>query len=391
MEVLKQVPEDDREGATSPKHDTDYESLIGPILADDELGPTSQAPAEAEPKPPGTPSKIPSAEASTGAGKVGSDSPPEKPVLPALSPMEALRRANSRDAPTPHSQSGSESFLRQDSVGSGPLERVNTHDIWSSQYFSPYENGIPSQSNQAIMSQAYMSYMSMLPYQMPMLPAYSSWPAVPQPAFESNVPSWHTSANRSGTIEKSGKLFTKTKYHGRLSLVTEDVVKVGGIHHYACTYVGGDVSPADGVGFLFGTSLPTTQNIQKVESVFVNKHGIVCSRTRWGVSREQIKLAPLVVGAHIGVSIDLDMKQALFRLEKDGEVSSVVCDFGQVVPQGPVSGYFGAVVKHSGVSIELEELSWPPPVKMIDGRFGINPLDEKEQLMKAGTIRAHGK
>jgi hypothetical protein len=109
------------------------------------------------------------------------------------------------------------------------------------------------------------------------------------------------------------------------------------------------------------------------------------------VSREQIKLAPLVVGAHIGVSIDLDMKQALFRLEKDGEVSSVVCDFGQVVPQGPVSGYFGAVVKHSGVSIELEELSWPPPVKMIDGRFGINPLDEKEQLMKAGTIRAHGK
>ena len=29
--------------------------------------------------------------------------------------------------------------------------------------------------------------------------------------------------------------------------------------------------------------------------MFVNKHGIVCSRTRWGVSREQIKLAPLVV------------------------------------------------------------------------------------------------
>ena len=29
---------------------------------------------------------------------------------------------------------------------------------------------------------------SRLPYQMPMLPAYSSWPAVPQPAFESNVP-----------------------------------------------------------------------------------------------------------------------------------------------------------------------------------------------------------
>ena len=28
---------------------------------------------------------------------------------------------------------------------------------------------------------------------------------------DSEVPSWHTSANRSGTIEKGGKLFTKTK------------------------------------------------------------------------------------------------------------------------------------------------------------------------------------
>ena len=41
-------------------------------------------------------------------------------------------------------------------------------------------------------------------------------------------------------------------------------VKRGGVHHYQCHYAEGDISPADGVGFIFGDSLPSTQNIQKV-------------------------------------------------------------------------------------------------------------------------------
>merc|ERR1719305_1430637 len=94
-------------------------------------------------------------------------------------------------------------------------------------------------------------------------------------------------------------------------------------HLSASRYVEGDVSPADGVGFIFGDSLPSTQNIQKVESVFVNKHGVVCSRTRWGVVREPIKLAPLDIGARIGVTVDLDAKRAFFRLDHNGKFSCV--------------------------------------------------------------------
>ena len=37
------------------------------------------------------------------------------------------------------------------------------------------------------------------------------------------------------------RYFLKEKYPGRLSLVTEDTVKSGGVHHYQARYVEGDV------------------------------------------------------------------------------------------------------------------------------------------------------
>jgi hypothetical protein len=181
-------------------------------------------------------------------------------------------------------------------------------------------------------------------------------------SLPSQVPGWHISATRSGTVSRCGRYFLKDKYQGRLSLITEDTVKRGGVHHYQCHYAEGDISPADGVGFMFGDSLPSTQNIQKVESVFVNKHGVVCSRTRCSVVREQMRLAPLEIGACVGLTIDLDKKRASFRLDLNGQTSTVDCDFSQLVGDGPVSGYFGAVVKHVDVGLELQMPAFIPEI-----------------------------
>lgn len=74
--------------------------------------------------------------------------------------------------------------------------------------------------------------------------------------------------------------------------------------------------------------------------------------------REQIRLSPLEIGARVGLSIDLDAKRASFRLDLHGRISTVDCDFSQLVGEGPVSGYFGAVVKHLEVGLELEAPSW---------------------------------
>lgn len=165
---------------------------------------------------------------------------------------------------------------------------------------------------------------------------------------------FHSSAEKSGDLSEDYSNFTKTKFSGRLSIIAVDEVKKGGVHRCACRFVGGKVSAADGFGFIFASSLPPTQNIQKVESVFVNKNGVVCSRTRNGVRRDPIQLAPLDVGARVDVLVDLDQKRATFSVDHSGKSSSVVCDFDKLVPEGPVSGFFGAVVKNGGCVLQLE-------------------------------------
>jgi hypothetical protein len=131
-----------------------------------------------------------------------------------------------------------------------------------------------------------------------------------------------------------------------------------------------------GTRFIFTKKLPVTQNIQRVESVFVNKHGVVCSRTNIGVRREEVTLAPLETWSEVGVSVDLNSKSAFFRVvSRDASVSCVVCDFSQLVADGPISGCFGLVIKKAGAVVRLEEPAYPIPVKGPQGQLCPNSSD----------------
>merc|ERR1719155_332115 len=80
------------------------------------------------------------------------------------------------------------------------------------------------------------------------------------------LPTWHPSCmEKSGDLSADAVRFTKNaNFHGRLTLITEAEVQTSGVKRYAVVFDEGQLSPADGVGFAFGTTLPSTQNIQKV-------------------------------------------------------------------------------------------------------------------------------
>jgi hypothetical protein len=209
------------------------------------------------------------------------------------------------------------------------------------------------------------------PYMMPgMMPPY---PMMSAPELGSGPPfgilhRFHPECHQTMGVCPDLRWFTKQGFEGRLSTVTEDKVHTSseGLLRYVVQFVGGEMSPADGVGFVFSNKLPCPKNIQKIVSIFVNAAGRICVR----VYEEMIKvpekvawLKQLELGDWVELAIDLDAKTVTFHVwachtyEHRAEAH---VDYGKHIEKYPKhskvdlsQGYLACVVKNQHVTLVL--------------------------------------
>lgn len=133
---------------------------------------------------------------------------------------------------------------------------------------------------------------------------------------------WGTTAPYVGDVSEDGHELTKTtvgprKYHDNgtqlstLCMIFERDLREGGIHSYTYTILEGDVGAADGVGFVFDNKI-RRNNIQKMRSVFLNRHGKVCVRDQTKIWKYEETLPRLACGTVVKLVIDLDASEATF-------------------------------------------------------------------------------
>lgn len=126
---------------------------------------------------------------------------------------------------------------------------------------------------------------------------------------------FHREAAGFGAVTPDFRVFTKgPTYAGRLSVVSEGEVHMGGVHRYLVQFTSGELSRADGVGFVFASQLPCPKNIQRICSIFVNQRGMICMRIFGEVIKAPAHVKPLKIGDWVEVTMDLENRVATFKL-----------------------------------------------------------------------------
>lgn len=108
--------------------------------------------------------------------------------------------------------------------------------------------------------------------------------------------------------------FAKMGYEGRLSVVSEREVHTEGVHRYLVQFTSGELSRADGVGFVFSPRLPCAKNIQRIVSIFVNQRGRICMRVFADIVRASAYVKALELGDWVEMVIDLEERVATFNI-----------------------------------------------------------------------------
>lgn len=176
----------------------------------------------------------------------------------------------------------------------------------------------------------------------------------------------HFHVETRGTGELSGdcRTFTKKEYQGRLSVITEAEVHSSGVTRHVVQFTSGELSAADGVGFVFSRTLPCPKNIKRITSIFVNRSGRICLRGGSDVVRSNTSVSKLKVGDWIEMIVDLHKTVATFTVwpANGASPTSAVFAFGsalvdlniQVARAGqPLCGYLACVVQNLGVTTAL--------------------------------------
>merc|ERR1712113_1191691 len=99
---------------------------------------------------------------------------------------------------------------------------------------------------------------------------------------------------------------TKVGFEGRLSVVSEAQVRTGGMHKFCVQFTSGELSKADGVGFIFSSKLPCKKNIQRIVSIFINQRGRICMRVCEDILRASARVRALKCGDWVEMIMDLD-------------------------------------------------------------------------------------
>lgn len=175
--------------------------------------------------------------------------------------------------------------------------------------------------------------------------------------------SFHYEVKEMGSVDPELRTLTKNAFEGRLSLISESHMLAGGAQKYMVKFSGGEMSKADGVGFVFTKRLPCTKNIQRIVSIFINQRGRVCLRVNSEVVKFSACLKPLEVGDLIGLHIDLQERRAHFIVwpVEGGPPSHADFAFGRSLNgckggahlRSSMTGAFACVVKNCGVTLSL--------------------------------------
>lgn len=170
---------------------------------------------------------------------------------------------------------------------------------------------------------------------------------------------WHPTALSAGVMSDAGHVLTKHKPGARkwhdngaqlstLCMIFERDLRDGGYHEYVYTIMDGDVGAADGVGFVFDNKI-RRNNIQKMRSVFLNRHGQICVRDQAQIWKLEDSLPGLARGTAVKFNIDLDSSEAQVVVVPRGEQAhATTVNFGDVFEsygeKAPRSGFFAAVL-----------------------------------------------
>lgn len=173
---------------------------------------------------------------------------------------------------------------------------------------------------------------------------------------------FHEECESMGKASEDRRFFTKVAYEGRLSLLSEMHI-ISSQASYLVRFTAGEISKADGVGFVFSKKLPCTKNIQKITSVFVNTHGQLCLRVQTELVKYGVGLKPLQIGDVIGMSINLQEKKVCFLIWPREGGPPATADFsygeamaacsGGTVLNKNMQGHFACIIKNVGVTVEL--------------------------------------
>jgi len=133
----------------------------------------------------------------------------------------------------------------------------------------------------------------------------------------------------------------------------------------------GELSSADGLGFVFSSVLPCPKNIQRITSIFVNRAGRFCMRSKAVVKRSDVSVKRLDLGDWIELTVNLNEQTAHCTVwPKHGQQSvsgtfafgNMLSNFAneekELAPRGErnfvpqiSAGHFGCLVKNEGVTV----------------------------------------
>jgi hypothetical protein len=204
-----------------------------------------------------------------------------------------------------------------------------------------------------------------------MAPVSAQWPTSSEPV-SSGPPfgmehSFHSEVTSFGQCSPDLRCFTKGgDFEGRLSVLSGSQVQHGGVQRYLMQFSAGQLSKADGVGFVFASRVPCAKNIQKIVSVFVNQRGRICMRVFGDILRAKKHLRTLRIGDWVEMIIDLERGVATFKVWANdfaSEPDSIAeFHYGQRLSQAnqasakPVKlnvGHFACVVQNVGVTMTM--------------------------------------
>eukprot|EP00930_Biecheleria_cincta_P021226 TRINITY_DN1578_c0_g2_i1.p1 TRINITY_DN1578_c0_g2~~TRINITY_DN1578_c0_g2_i1.p1 ORF type:complete len:652 (-),score=114.43 TRINITY_DN1578_c0_g2_i1:237-2192(-) len=171
-----------------------------------------------------------------------------------------------------------------------------------------------------------------------------------------NLHRFHQSMASMGVLSSDLRTFTKTQNKNRLSIVCEDRVHGHGVTRYAVQFRHGELSNADGVGFILAGDVPCTKNIQKIVSLFVNRTGRICVRMKQEVDRISARVKAIELGDWLEVVTDLEQRKLTFIVwpQDNSAPSSVTVGLGKLMSKANQRwpcGYLAVVVKNIGASV----------------------------------------
>jgi hypothetical protein len=175
------------------------------------------------------------------------------------------------------------------------------------------------------------------------------------PIYTDQSVSFHASVGSMGILEDGNKLFTKTEFDGRLSMVTESEILKTGKRSYLVELVT-DISAADGFGFVFHNQLPCKKNIKLIDSIFISKKGHVCTRIHELPTVKHSELVNLEKGMIIGIEVDMDTNHIHFYVfdQKKILLANSSINFQETTSLlGLHEGFFCAVLKHRKTTIRF--------------------------------------